>query len=42
MTDWSYDFEKIIIKDLNLLFLDVDGNVQCIINHFKGEKNVFN
>lgn len=25
MTDWKYDYEKIIEKDLNILFLDIDG-----------------
>lgn len=25
MTDWTYDYEKVIIKDLNILFLDIDG-----------------
>ena len=25
MTDWKYDYEKIIEKDINILFLDIDG-----------------
>ena len=25
MTDWKYDYEKVIEKDLNILFLDIDG-----------------
>ena len=25
MTDWKYDYEKAIEKDLNILFLDIDG-----------------
>ena len=25
MTDWTYNYEKVIIKDLNILFLDIDG-----------------
>lgn len=25
MIDWKYDYEKVIIKDLNILFLDIDG-----------------
>ena len=35
MTDWSYDFEKIIIKDLNLLFLDIDG----VLNYLTQDGN---
>ena len=25
MIDWKYDYEKVIEKDLNILFLDIDG-----------------
>lgn len=25
MTDWKYDYEKPIVKDINILFLDIDG-----------------
>lgn len=35
MTDWSYDFEKIIIKDLNILFLDIDG----VLNYLTQDGN---
>ena len=35
MTDWSYDYEKIIIKDLNLLFLDIDG----VLNYLTQDGN---
>lgn len=35
MTDWTYDHEKIIIKDLNLLFLDIDG----VLNYLTQDGN---
>lgn len=25
MTDWKYEYEKPIVKDINILFLDIDG-----------------
>lgn len=35
MTDWTYDFEKVIIKDLNILFLDIDG----VLNYLTQDGN---
>ena len=35
MTDWTYDFEKPVIKDINLLFLDIDG----VLNYLTQDGN---
>ena len=35
MIDWKYDYEKVIEKDLNILFLDIDG----VLNYFTQTPN---
>ena len=38
MIDWKYDYEKVIEKDLNILFLDIDGVLNSMA-YFKTQEH---